>query len=263
VGLETYTVLQVDDGNANSATVVDLENSYMRDLRQKKRRDMTGRNLPKVPSSVRFSTYVDFETDVLYLSPRHMRTKNMPPTFYRYEEGSSNAAPVLRFLEALVEVDEAQAKLTALAIHEETSYISSNDDIGVQRGIVTGLLELLSLQSISMVYSEGYCDDDSEDDLEEMNIYQSLGQRRISNYCIVGRPREWVRGVGGYSGDNSDFRGAKIGDLLTSAAGHDTKRFYGREHMEELPRLQSMKIWRRVSSDRNLKAKEEHPKIKE
>jgi hypothetical protein len=142
----------------------------------------------------------------------------------------SIAAPVLRFLECLVQDDAARTQMAALAIfcsafsyHEERPLLAD-----LCRLL---LLEMEGLQSIHIVHHQGRYD-------RERETIWSIAQHaqcRISGFGL--------RSEGGFGHGFSDLY--MIGKQLYRAALADR---WVREQAVDVPKVVSMEMWRKIPS---------------
>jgi hypothetical protein len=223
VALETYTALEIVHEDAESTAALVLGPFFD---------ESSGRSVLRVPSCVRFSTYIDSKADVLYFNPYQMRTKDMPFNFYRYgiNDHSSLAAPVSRFLEAVFSSKECPKMLENIAIH---AHVLSNTQERpfLQVDIALDLLRTSSLKSIYVVCDEGYSDDEFEDGVA---TYRGLGQCRISKYSV---PQEQTK--------HSDTIRGGIARVFAHPVRYDPYHA-DKVFVEEIPKIQSLKIWRQA-----------------
>lgn len=116
---------------------------------------------PRVPSKVSFRTYINYETDVLYLNPAHM--SKIDYTYYYNRECTYPETAVLRFVEALVADFDVRTKLKAIHFYKDilrdngAKYTQLKISDVAFKNICLYLLHMESLQVIGVTLEEECC----------------------------------------------------------------------------------------------------------
>jgi hypothetical protein len=223
---KVYHVLAIEDDNADSAATQRLQEACTEYVVEFPGHD-PGRDLQRTPSTIRFSTYIGFDHDILYLNPLCIMGDPIPVGAYWRGFMLSYTAPVLRFLECLVQDDAARTRMAAVAIFGNA--FSYHEESSLRGDLCSLLLEMEGLRSIHIVHHHGRCDRGGG----------AIGGLALQGQCRISR--FGLRSEGGFDPWFSELY--MIGKQLCRAAPVDR---WAREQPVGIPKVVSMEIWRRI-----------------